>query len=675
MTRDGSDLAPARGQAARAVVVEPIDAIREALRRGEETARERLRRAVAARRGEVGEHAAWGRLCEEAGEPGLAVSEYQLALRDAPDDASALARLAMLYEEGGELDRAVECAERWTRAAPAAGEAWTRLVELLLAAGYLARAQNVLAEGARVGVPGELLDALAARVAAAREGETEEAEEGAEPRPPSDGEVVRFAHLFAGRENVYARQWIGPGGEGGYTPVREPLTIQVARNHLLGSVTVGVYPLRLDNTVTFFAFDVDLTRRALGRARSRVLEARRLKDLVHREARRLQAALGDLGVPALLEDSGYKGRHLWVFLQQPEDAAVVRTFGRLFLAIHGPREPDLHVEFFPKQARAEGGVGNLIKLPLGIHRRSGRRSRLLRPDGSPDPEPHVTLRRQPRLTREVLHAAIARLKGTLPGGAGLGPGTAGGRGEEPETGGENAATGVRSDPTAFPPVPPSWTNAHFDTHPEVAPILAHCPVLAALRQQVETHRRLSHDEQLVLIHALGHTSAGVLAVNYLLDACVDVPPTARLQSPLAGNPISCPKIRKRIPHVTARVPCHCRFDFAPGRYPTPRLHLLRPEVAHASGRAEPTGTAPDPATELADRVRALRVLRIRHAEVEAELRRVEAELVAYLEQAAVPELTTPEGILRLVQEEGAVAALVWEPAGEPVEQAGADEDR
>lgn len=66
---------------------------------------------------------------------------------------------------------------------------------------------------------------------------------------------------------------------------------------------------------------------------------------------------------------------------------------------------------------------------------------------------------------------------------------------------------------------------------------------------------------------------GVLAVNYLFDASIDVPAEARLQTPLSGNPVSCPKIRKRIPHITGQVDCNHSFGFASDHYPTPRLHL------------------------------------------------------------------------------------------------------
>jgi hypothetical protein len=631
----------------------------EALRQGDLAVVEALREAVASRRRERGGHAEWARLCEEAGETALALSEYQLALRDDAADAAALARLSVLYQERGELDRAIECADRWSSLAPADEEAARTLVDLLLGSELFQRAREAVAARESAGLRAEVAEDIRARIAAvARLEGGEEPEEVEAPGVPSDADAVRFAHLFAGRENVYARQWAAPGGDGGYSPVHEPFTVHVARNHLLGSVTVGIYPVRLDNTVTFFAFDVDINKRALVRARGSVAEARRLKDLVSREARRLQDELAALGVPALLEDSGYKGRHLWVFLTEPEDGGVVRTFGALFLGAFPVSGRDLHVEFFPKQASTGGGVGNLIKLPLGIHRRTGRRSRLLRPDGSAEPDPHGALRRQPRLGRAALHGAIQALKARAIAPA---------REEPPETDEESGAAPAEAaarEVQAFPTPAPSWTIADFQTNPEVGRILAHCPVLDALREKVERHRRLTHEEQVVLMHSLGHSGAGVLAVNYLLEACVDVPPTVRLQTPLSGNPISCPKIRKRIPHVTGSLPCNCLFDFAPGHYPTPRLHLLRPE--RGDSPAAPAKALPD--WDPVDRTRALRALRLRAREIEAEIVRLEGELIDYMQREAVAEIRTKTGILRLAQEEGAVPALAWEP--EPAGNAG-----
>jgi hypothetical protein len=201
--------------------------------------------------------------------------------------------------------------------------------------------------------------------------------------------------------------------------------------------------------------------------------------------------------------------------------------------------------------------------------------------------------------REAIHAAIAALKVR---GSGVRPQAA-------EAGDGAEQEGARMWP-APPPAPPAWTAADFDTHPEVGHLIGRCPVLAALRDKAEKNRRLTHDEQVVVAHTLGHSGAGVLAVNYLLDRCVDVSPTAALKTPLSGNPMSCAKIRKRIPHITGSVPCHCRFDLAPEHYPTPRLHLRTLDPATL---AQPA-SRPEPPWDPVDRARLLGSLRRRQAD-------------------------------------------------------------
>jgi hypothetical protein len=131
----------------------------------------------------------------------------------------------------------------------ASWSSWSRPTKLERARATLAEARALDDERRR---------ARAARITAAAREATDEPDDEAPAGEFTDGDVVRFVHLFAGRENVHARQWVGAGGETGYAPVREPFTVQVARNHLLGGITVGIYRLRLDDTVTLFARDVDI---------------------------------------------------------------------------------------------------------------------------------------------------------------------------------------------------------------------------------------------------------------------------------------------------------------------------------------------------------------------------------------------------------------------------------
>ncbi|MBF0469365.1 MAG: DNA primase, partial [Desulfamplus sp.] len=82
-----------------------------------------------------------------------------------------------------------------------------------------------------------------------------------------------------------------------------------------------------------------------------------------------------LGILPLLEYSGHKGYHFWYFFSQPVDASKVKSF---LTRIAEPVNPDISgfdLEVFPKQDKlGSKGFGNLVKLPLGIHRKNGKPS-------------------------------------------------------------------------------------------------------------------------------------------------------------------------------------------------------------------------------------------------------------------------------------------------------------
>ncbi len=592
-----------------------------------------IERAANARIEARGGHADWAHLAEEAGLMNLAFREFQLALRDDPNDAVAAFRLAHHYRERGDTGRAAALLERLLAYNPAR-EDWLRLyLDLLHDDGALPRIHAVLERAVQAGLPPERSAALG-QAAPADEGPTDE-----ETFSPSDADCIRFTTLFAGREDAHARQWANAGGESGYSPVHEPFTTAVARNHLLGSYTVGIYPIRLDGTCTFFALDLDVEKWAVEQAHTEPAFGRQIRADLRNQARRLLDVLRGLGFAPLFEDSGYKGRHFWVFLEQPESAGVLHQFGRQLLAWQTPLlARGLHLEFFPKQGRRDGkGLGNLIKLPLGIHRRTGRRAALLDEEGQPLTQPLAALRRVVKAPRPVLYAAAEHLKGA----AALAPAAPA----------EQAAEQLQPAGPPPPKPPPAWTEADFQADPRIRHLLAHCPVLTELKHTVDEHRRLSHDEQLVLIHTLGHVEGGPLVVNYLLGKCLDVGPEKLLKDRLKGNPVSCPSIRKKIGHITRRVPCNCPFDFAPDRYPTPVLHLL----------TLPADTPPRtvPVADAATLARRYAASAARLAEVQREhqeLARALAQMLRWL-----PDRTAdcPGGRYRLVERDG-VEELLWE---------------
>jgi hypothetical protein len=186
----------------------------------------------------------------------------------------------------------------------------------------------------------------------------------------------RFIH----RTDVFAHQWYSTEKqEGGYVKVTHgecshtpkcpkrrcpdvqhvPMTSQDVQRHLEGDITLGIYPMDEEGTVKWLCFDVDIDKGVdVGEAQGKIR--------AHTIA--LARVLKAWDIPFLVEYSGSRGYHIWIFFE-PVQALKVYAFGRFFERQVEPPE-GIHVEVFPKQA-TQKTYGSLIKLPLGKHRKTG----------------------------------------------------------------------------------------------------------------------------------------------------------------------------------------------------------------------------------------------------------------------------------------------------------------
>ncbi len=630
-----------------------IDAVRAALRANDHAAArvalaEAIRGAPSVR--DPAHHLALGDAAEQLGQWKWAETAYNLVLRDDPGNPEALERLAVLAAEAGDLETAAIRREALAQARPGDGVNLLALFRIYRRLGWGEQQERIRAalDEAGVRVPGE---EAAEPVPAPEEPAAGEAPPTLLERVvnPPDADVARFLSLFSGREDVYARQWFNPRkGIAGYSPVEEPLTARVVRRHLFGDLTVGVYPIRLDGTVLFMALDLDLTRAAMEWARRGRQEADAVRRSLAESVELAVAAAREAGLEPLVEDSGYKGRHLWFFFDQPERLGVVHALLRALVQTFEEKVPaGIAVETFPKQSRRSGkGYGNLIKLPLGVHRRTGRRAWLLQEDGKPHPDPFALLRSARRITHASLLAVAEALGETVSLPAEPAPWEEGESAEFPT----QPELEAPADPGVRASVPPPWTDADFASHPAISHVLARCPVLAEVVRRGVEDRALEHDEMIVLQQVFGYLPGGVAASNFVLERAVGIGPERHLKSPLRGHPISCPKIRQRVPHITSRVPCRCEFPEALDHYPTPVLHLRDAPGAEAPA----TGEEPPDLEGLARRFLAQAAL---VESARADLARLEAALAASLR--AEGGAMTVDGVeLQLEQRDG-VTRVVW----------------
>lgn len=175
-----------------------------------------------------------------------------------------------------------------------------------------------------------------------------------------------------GRSNPFAYQQ----PDGSYRPERRELTSEDLAEHEAGFSSIGTYTLvpkgdGADAMCHFIVFDLDTTDEVM------------LRHLIASVEHAVDP-LGDEGAYhcLLLEESGGKGYHIWLFLDEWLDAYRVRAWlEERFWPFYNKAESYKRynaLEVFPKQDRlSQGGLGNLVKLPLGVHARSGNRSKFL----------------------------------------------------------------------------------------------------------------------------------------------------------------------------------------------------------------------------------------------------------------------------------------------------------
>lgn len=165
--------------------------------------------------------------------------------------------------------------------------------------------------------------------------------------------IKDFSKQFIQRSDLYARQL----DNGSYVCVREPFSDNLMYQHLRGKITLGTYLLSADNTARFTVLDADSEQ----------------------EFDRLKAVAADLkkqNIPSYLEASR-RGGHLWLFFGHPISGQKARGFGMGIAKTYRLGK----MEVYPKQDTIGTGTGSLIRLPFGIHRKTGKRYYFITPDG------------------------------------------------------------------------------------------------------------------------------------------------------------------------------------------------------------------------------------------------------------------------------------------------------
>ena len=216
--------------------------------------------------------------------------------------------------------------------------------------------------------------------------------------------ALKFARLFLGRKDVYAKRWQSEKGDvikTGYSPVcrysgdyrvcprfgkqKRPagfscpqceyytpveLGIAAVIRHLQGNAengsdVIGVYPIKPENqSCNFLCFDFDHHGKESGPDGAN-------EDMIWKEeVDAIRCVCKEVGIPVLVERSrSGRGAHVWIFFTDWIPAAMARRFG-FALIEKGAEMVDMRsFQYFDRMIPAQDkikpeGLGNLIALPL-----------------------------------------------------------------------------------------------------------------------------------------------------------------------------------------------------------------------------------------------------------------------------------------------------------------------
>lgn len=475
---------------------------------------------------------------------------------------------------------------------------------------------------------------------------------------PQSGDAERLLDLFGGAEHAFLRD-IKVGDRVERQRLMTAPSAEHARAHLVGTWWLGVYPLRGNNTVRFGAVRVVVPNK--DRKGAAVPAA------VVDDARRVAAAVRAHGLSPVLSVEPGRSLMVWVLFQEAVTAARCRTL--LSLVLHRAGEPPAGVirEMLPAQDTAKPDKpGTGVLLPLGLDPRTGERAwffdeqmlpvidacawlRGLRPDPADKVAQAVGVQktRLPVLTSATTKAPASAVSAAA------------------------AGDGARDPKEAARPRP-EGAGAVFHELPRAGEVLTGCAVLRHYVEQAVQGAGLSTSERYLTAEILGRLGQeAVPALDAVFRHLEDWRPGmgARFSQRLYPHPTSCGRIRQRLPELTSRVGCDCRFRVPPGAYPTPVLHAMgaadvpgmelrvkeaaaRGGIARAAiesmneGRRELGAKAAALCTRLTD-------LRRQQRALAKTVETVEHELDAVMDEAGDTPLDTPSGTLRRVSEQGA----------------------
>lgn len=357
----------------------------------------------------------------------------------------------------------------------------------------------------------------------------------------------RMLKTLVGREDIYAQEIIDGGNHRKNELQILPLTEKIVEQHLSGKYTIATYIQRSNSTVKFMVIDIDVSKKVLMKYGNDTSEFRSYLTKTGETARQVLKILHSFGMQGYVEFSGYRGYHVWVFFTEWLPVRYSNMLSDLIEAkLSSSEEDGICIEYFPNKTRLKPGkYGQAIKLPYGIHSKTGERSYFIDEDG-------IKVENLNLFLDSLAKNSLSTIKKVLAANTGY---------KEKQPGQK-----VDENLDAFP-----------DISENVREVLNKCNLMRYLCQKAAKTGYLTHFERLSILYVFAHLGEDgrqfihtVMAntLNYQYNI------TDRFINKCPEKPISCIKLREQYKKITAEYGCSCTFKRTKNCYPSPVMHAI-----------------------------------------------------------------------------------------------------
>lgn len=441
--------------------------------------------------------------------------------------------------------------------------------------------------------------------------------------------IDRIMKILVGREDLYSKEILGSGNRRSFEMQAIPLSKQVVIEHLKGKETIGTYIQRSNSTVHYIVVDVDISKKIILQYERGSSEYQAYLEKARNMAGKIVKLYHEFGMQGYVEYSGCRGYHVWLFFSEWIQTRYANMFCEMLEKRLGNTEDEIQLEYFPNKTRIKPGkFGQVLKLPYGVHSKTGEQSYFLDVHGNPIGELDPFL-------DSIATFSISAIKKVLQAGTGS------------KEMAEKKAVEVN-------------LKEFGDVPENILEILSKCSLMRYLCHKALKTCYLTHFERLSVLYVFGHMGeCGREFVHQIMSYTLNYQHnvTERFIQRIPAKPVSCVKLREQYKMITAEYGCNCNFRQSKNCYPSPVLHAISHSNDLPEGITLPTSRTVTEAKakkvieemnihkrsqELASRILELKKQK---RGIDAAIYKVEKELERIYDNAGIERLEVEMGLL------------------------------